>query len=204
MKIGLTIKAVIRWEQLREKSFSQMDYADSEDVEALLYTCTVGISEELEYTFDVFKSTLSNKKRTREMLRCIERQSAVIRQFQKAPKSHEGVGVEEKGIATVGSIVSTLIMAGLDAHYALNEMELCDLPLFIDAYERRRKEEMESARMWTYLNILPHVDSKKLPNGAKDLITFPWEGVLSTEKDVTDYEIERFETFMKEGKKLFK
>ena len=66
-------------------------------------------------------------------------------------------------------------MAGLDAHYALNEMELCDLPLYLEAYERKRKEEMESSRMWTYFTMLPHIDARKMKNGARDLIIFPWE-----------------------------
>ena len=66
-------------------------------------------------------------------------------------------------------------MSGLDAHYVLNEMELCDMPLYIEAYERKRKEEMEGSRLWTYLTILPHIDAKKMKNGAKDLIVFPWE-----------------------------
>ena len=34
MKIGLTIKSIVRWEQLRKKSFSLMDYSDREDVDA--------------------------------------------------------------------------------------------------------------------------------------------------------------------------
>lgn len=33
MKIGLTIKSIVRWEQLRKKSFSLMDYSDREDVD---------------------------------------------------------------------------------------------------------------------------------------------------------------------------
>ena len=65
----------------------------------------------------------------------------------------------------IGSIVSTLVMSGLDAYYAFNEMELCDLPLYIEAYEKKRKEDMESARIWTYLTILPHIDARKMKMG---------------------------------------
>ena len=55
MEARLTIKAVIRWEQLRGKSFSLMDYSDKEDVNALLYTSTIVAKGEV-YTFDVFKN----------------------------------------------------------------------------------------------------------------------------------------------------
>ena len=96
-------------------------------------------------------------------------------------------------------------MAGLDAHYALNEMELCDFPLYIEAYEKKRREEMESARMWTYLTILPHIDVRKMKNGAKDLIIFPWEEVeKEAEKEINETEVECFENLLKQGKNIFK
>ena len=41
MRIKINMKSVIRWEQLRKKSFSQMDYTDKDDVDALLYTATL-------------------------------------------------------------------------------------------------------------------------------------------------------------------
>ena len=49
----LTIKAIIRWEQLREKSFSLMDYTDKEDIESLLYVMYI-TSDKSRYTFEVF------------------------------------------------------------------------------------------------------------------------------------------------------
>lgn len=61
MKIGLTIKSIVRWEQLRKKSFSLMDYSDREDVDALLYTTTICNGEGVMYTLDVFRKTLSNE-----------------------------------------------------------------------------------------------------------------------------------------------
>lgn len=200
MKIGLTIKSIIRWEQLRNKSFSLMDYSDKDDVEALLYTTTICNSDGVRHTFDVFRTTLSNKKLVREMVLRLERETAMLRQFQK---KQEGTNLDnaDGSPETISGIVSTLIMSGLDARYALGEMELCDLPLYIEAYEKKRKEDMESARMWTYLTILPHIDAKKMKNGAKDLIAFPWEELeKEAEKEIKETEIERFEAFMQEGK----
>lgn len=202
MKIGLTIKSIVRWEQLRKKSFSLMDYSDREDVDSLLYTTTICNSEGVMYTLDVFRKTLSNEKLVREMVSKLEREIAVLSQFQKKQES-PGKGSNEGIPEMIGSIVSTLVMSGLDAYYAFNEMELCDLPLYIEAYEKKRKEDMESARMWTYLTILPHIDARKMENGAKDLITFPWEEAeKQAEKEIKETEIERFELFMQKGKAL--
>lgn len=201
MKIGLTIKAIIRWEQLRKKSFSLMDYTDKDDVDSLLYTATICNNESKMYTFDIFRTTLTNEKITREMVQALERETAVLSQFQKKHEESE-LSTTDTSPGMIGELVSTLIMGGLDAHYALEEMELCDLPMYIEAYERKKKEQMESDRMWTYYAMLPHIDAKKMRNGVKDLIVFPWEAeelVKESEKALSN-DSERFENFMKTKK----
>lgn len=198
----LTIKAIIRWEQLRGRSFSLMDYTDREDIVALLYTAYI-TENGGNYTQEVFSQVLMDEKMFAAMSSEVGRVMEVISQFSRK----NGNSVSETDTSTtpdtIGSIVSTLIMSGLDAHYALNEMELQDLPLYIEAYENKRKDEMENARLWTYLTILPHIDAKAMENGAKDLITFPWEQKPKEETEINDAEVERFEEFLKKGKKLW-
>ena len=202
MKMRLNLKAIIRWEQIRQKSFSLMDYSDKDDIDALLYTTTICNNEDVIYTFDVFRGTLSNEKLVQEMILKLERETSVLSQFQREQEKQDIVNSNSLP-EMISGIVSVLIISGLDAHYVLNEMEICDLPLYIEAYEKKRKEEMESARMWTYLTILPHIDARKMENGAKDLITFPWEEAeKQVEKEIKETEIERFELFMQKGKDL--
>lgn len=199
-KVKLNIQSIIRWEQLRGKSFSLMDYSDKDDVDALLYTTIVCNNEGKMYTFEVFRHTLSNEKITREMVMALERETAVLAQFQKKQKEDD-IANHDVTPGMIGELVATLIMAGLDAHYALEEMELCDLPVYIDAYERRKKEQMESDRLWTYYKILPHIDASKLKNGVRDLITFPWEemeDMKEAERALTE-DAETFEIFMDNG-----
>lgn len=136
------------------------------------------------------------------MILKLERETSVLSQFQREQEKQDIVNSNSLP-EMISGIVSVLIISGLDAHYVLNEMEICDLPLYIEAYEKKRKEEMESARMWTYLTILPHIDARKMENGAKDLITFPWEEAeKQAEKEIKETEIERFELFMQKGKDL--
>lgn len=199
MKVKLNIQSIIRWEQLRGKSFSLMDYSDKDDIDSLLYTTTICNNKDKMHTLEVFQHTLSNEKVTREMVMALEREMAFLSQFQKK-KDVSGIDGGEDSPGMIGELVSTLIMSGLDAHYVLEEMELCDLPLYIEAYEQKKKEQMESDRLWTYLNILPHVDSKKLAN-ARDLYPFPWEemeDVKEAERVLTE-DAETFEIFMNNG-----
>lgn len=196
-----TVKSVIRWEQMRGKSFSLVDYTDKGDVESLLYALDI-TSDKSEYTFEVFRQVLADERFMNAMLSELGKVMEIISQFQNKVATSD-MGNSEGSPDYVGAIVSTLIMAGLDAHYALNEMELCDLPLFIEAYERKKKEQMEESRMWTYLTILPHIDAKKMENGAKDLITFPWEEKKEI-TEISDIEAQIFEEFMKKGKDFLK
>ena len=197
MKIGLTIKAIIRWEQMRGKSFSLMDYTNQEDLEVLLYTTAICTSPEKMYTFETFRQTLSNGRITREMVLALEKEIAVLAQFQKKQEGAEFAN-HNVPLGMISELVSTLIMSGLDAHYAMNEMELCDLPMYIGSYEKIRKEEMESNRLWTFFTMMPHIDAKKMKNGAKDLIIFPWEeeeAKIEAERAINEG-MERFENFM--------
>lgn len=196
----LTIKAIIRWEQMRGKSFSQVDYTDKEDVESLLYVMYI-TSDKSGYTFEVFRQVLVDERFMKSLSSDLGKIMEMATQFQKKPITSD-IGSTEGSPEHIGSIVSTLIMAGLDAHYALNEMELCDIPLYLEAYERKRKEEMESSRMWTYFSILPHIDARKMKNGAGDLITFPWEEEemrKEAERAIRE-DAARFDEFMKTKK----
>lgn len=196
----VTVKSIIRWEQMRDKSFSLMDYSNKEDIETLFYTMYLN-SSNVAYEYDVFKLVLFDEKVINAMSASLRRTMAVISQFNRKNISKGDSGDGDKS-ETIGNIVATLVMSGLDANYALNDMELCDLPLYIDAYEKKRREEMESDRLWTYLSMLPHIDARAMKNGAKDLITFPWEEIVS-EEDITNEEVEKFEEFMKKGKKIW-
>lgn len=197
----ISIRNIVRWEQMQGKSFSLMDYSDREDIEALLYTMSIDNLNN-QYKYEVFKSVLEDGKVMEDMTASLGKAISVMAQFRN---NSDAVGSEGSDTApeTIGNIVATLVMSGLDASYAFNEMEICDLPLYIDAYERKRREEMESSRLWTYLTILPHIDSKSMENGAKDLITFPWEVLPKKETEISDKEVEEFEEFMKKGKKLW-
>ena len=191
----LTIKSVIRWEQLRGKSFSLLDYSNKDDVETLLYTTAICSEGHLVCTFDVFRHMLSNKKIVRKMLSALEHEMAVMNQFRNQEVCSGG---KDEVSGTIGELVSTPIVSGFDAHYILNEMELCDLPMYIRSYEAKKKELMENSRLWTFLSMLPHIDAKKMKNGAKDLVRFPWEEdeeKQEAERDIND-NFERFEKFM--------
>lgn len=184
----LTIKVIIRWEQLRNKSFALIDYSDKDDVNALLYLLSPDASR---YTLEVFSIAI-DEKTAEPIIKELEMQSKLLNQYQKEGKK------SDCDPEMVGNIIATLIINGIDANYAYNELELCDLPMLIEAFENKKKESMEASRLWTYFSILPHVDGKKMKT-AQDLITFPWEeeSIRKENEENTTKSIELFEQAMK-------
>lgn len=200
--VKLTIKSVIRWEQLTGRPFSSLDYADSGDVEKLLYVSVLCCTNK-PCTLEAFRITLKNEKLLKGFVQEIEKDGKIIAQFQQANTTSLS-GQESGEPGYFKDIVYTLIQAGVNPHYLMNEAELCDLPELINAYERNKKEQMEASRLWTFLTILPHIDSKKIQS-AKDMYPFPWEAEKDREiaEKAIQNDVELFEAFMKEGKNLF-
>ena len=199
----LTMRTIIRWEQLRGKSFTEMNYEDNDDLTALLYCSLISCNPNIAYTLEEFRHVTNNEKLMREMSQKLSRESLVMAQFRGSIENKTDHGSSESSSGRISEIVSTLIMAGLDAGYVMDRMELCDLPMFIRAYEQRKKEQLENNRLWTYLSILPHVDGKKLPS-ATDLYPFPWEleEIERKANEAIQADADRFEDFMKQGHNL--
>lgn len=54
------------------------------------------------------------------------------------------------------------------------DMRLWELAPLAKSMEEKGKIDLVEKRFWTYLNICPHIDSKKI-KGPEDFLPFPWE-----------------------------
>lgn len=171
--IKLTIKSIIRTEQMLGKPFNDIDYGNESEVLTLFYCSALSNNPE-RFTFDEFKQIASNDRQYRNIISEFEKESKIAAQFSdKSPDA--GIPVSEnKSKQYISDLAGVLIMSGVSAEYVLNEMELNDLSFLIKAYDAKRKEEMEQQRMWTFYYILPHVDPKKIKSPT-DIHIFPWE-----------------------------
>lgn len=165
----LTIKSIIRWEQLNKKPFSSLNYSDENDINSLLYVCSP-----ITCTFNEFLDNLEVEA-AKAMIREFEKTTEILSQFQikEEKKQNAESELSPSKPVYIKDVISTLVLSGLDVNYALYEMELCDIPLFIEALENKTKEHLESERLWTYLSILPHLTNKM--KSPRDLYAFPWE-----------------------------
>lgn len=174
----LTIEAIIRWEQMTGRSFATIDLSEDRDMRHLLYCTTVVGADngpDSPVTFEIFERMLGNGKLYDRMRRELSARSEFVAQFVRRQKTQDAAESGPHQTGTIASIAARLIITGgMDAHFVMRELFVEDLPMYIEALNDRIHQELESMRLWTYLQVLPHVNGKKI-SSPKKLFTFPWE-----------------------------
>lgn len=191
--IKLTIKAVIRWEQLNKKAFSQLNFNSEDEVLSLFYVCT--LFDKVQFSLEEFKKNLRPSEAKR-MVKDFERQTSLTSQFQIVVKKQRKES-EDSNPIYIKDIVAMLVMNGLDVYFAMNDMELCDLPVFLQAYDQKVKDQLTAQRLWAFMQLSPHLEKGTTP---KDIHPFAWE---LEEETISEEEMEEGKgesiTFLKTG-----
>lgn len=181
----LNIQSIITAEKLLKKSFYKFDLSDDETLKTVLYAIHgKGTREEFETVLQMQRGLM-----TAELMHEIE----YLNQF--ADPDSETV----ENDVTVTELVNRLFLIGnFSQEYILREAKLWELSDFIRAAEMHYREEMEIRRFWVYMNMLPHIDQKKIKKSS-DLITFPWEAETKAKQREEEVErgIKMFEKFFK-------
>lgn len=192
----LTIRRIIKWEQLNQKPFSSLNYGDEDDIVSLFYVCK--LPDEADISLSEFKKNLTEASLD-EMIKKFEKQMLIDSQFQPVSKKDIEESKDSDPVY-IKDLVPMLVMNGLDVHFALDEMGLFDIPIYLKAYDQRMKNNLESSRLWAFIQVLPHL-SKNIKN-PQDLYPFSWEIEEQKEKTMKETEkgISVFEAFMNSGK----
>lgn len=178
----ITLHNIIRWEYLRGKSFFLLDKSDEEDLLHFLYVLTENGLPYKEWVVseDIARFVSSNEAKLRRSLEAWG-------QYTPLSSSQEG---EEEGQAPekVGDIVADLIVQGVSADWLMGMATFADVLLLRNAYERKQRYDLEDKRLWAFLLISPHINSKKIKR-PEDLLPFAWdktrpEAIALTEEDI--------------------
>lgn len=194
----LTMKAIIRWEQINKKPFSLIDYRNEDEIISLFYVCDQTVKT---VSLDEFREDLKEED-AKKMVKEFERQTFLTAQFQTISKKKikESKDSEDSNPIYIKEIVPMLVMNGLDVHFALNEMELCDLPVFLAAYDQKVKDVLTAQRLWAFIQVSPHLKKGATP---KDIHPFGWE---MEEETISEEALKQgkneFEAFLKTGLKV--
>lgn len=173
----LTLRAVLLFEKLTARSFSSLSILDEEDAVTLLYClqrCEEGGSV---LPLDVWKQVLESESVKGELYARLERtlEAMIPLSFTSAEGATSAEGEADGDAPDFTSIAGMLVVeGGLSPSYVMDTMELWELPAFLDALDRKKREALEHQRLFTWMTMMPHLSSDSV-GSPEELLPFPWE-----------------------------
>lgn len=170
-KLKINMKTILLYEEMSGKSFYEVG---GEDIMLLIY-CALVVNNDLSITKNHFDIIMKNEKIARELMAKCQSELDFIQQFIKTDNKVKQETEEVEKDNKVSNVVNMILLQNnLDMNYVMYEMRLWELAPLIKSIEEKTKAEMVEKRFWAYLNICPHIDSKKI-KGPEDILPFPWE-----------------------------
>lgn len=199
-KMKLNIKSICYFEKISGKSFFKFT---EEDVLYLIYATFLINNPETNITFNVFTGILNNDQISKWLINKYQDIISVIYQFNK----NQDIKLEDKpnidNVSTMTDFATSLIIDyGMNAKYVMYEMDIWEIEEYFEAVGTHTKREMEMERFWTYIKVLPHIDSKKCKS-PDALVPFAWEKEEKKKKQFKELENNRFAINNMIGKNIF-
>lgn len=188
IKVRLTMRGICLFEQMSDKSFFKLS---EEDLISFMY-CVITACNDFNYSFETFCGMCGNRKIMDFLVKEYEKMFTIISQFNKNEQSQEDEQPQDSGETPSPKITdfctALVVNVGLDPDYVYDKMQLYEINLYLQRYEEKEKVRLEEQRLWTYLTILPHLDSKKKVK-PEDILPFTWEA--DTKKKRAEEDLKR-------------
>lgn len=192
----ITVRDLLRYERLLGRSI----FADEPDGATLIY-CTTPEAY-TRYTLQEWsRTTLGASAFMAKEAKELARELSALQQYSKVEARDERLEVREEQVEvrTLTDVVTELLTESVvPADYLLERAELWELSIYIDATQRKRQQRLERERLWSYMGLLPHIDSKQIKR-PEDLIPFSWDDnarpAHRTTEDTTDWNEARLKAF---------
>jgi hypothetical protein len=191
----ITVRDLLRYERLLGRSI----FADEPDGATLIY-CTTPEAY-TRYTLEEWsRTTLGASAFMAKEAQALARELASLQQYSGLDSRDERLEVsEEAEVRTLTDVVTELLTESVvPADYLLERAELWELTIYIDATQRKRQQRLERERLWTYMGLLPHIDSKQIKR-PEDLLPFAWDDndrtTKRTDEDTSEWNQARLKAF---------
>ena len=179
--LKLNIKSISLYEKLVQESFALFDGSINK-ILPLLYCMIVANNDYKETYEDTLKYLFSNEDLIKQFSEKLNKEITFETQF-KSPFKEEEINLietenntqNEKQVFLTQMIPILVSDCGLDINYVLNEMSYTDIDTYIKYKDDKERTKLEEKRLFTYLTVLPHIDSKKC--SIEKFLPFEWEKV---------------------------
>ena len=190
----ITVRDLLRYERLLGRSI----FGDEPDGATLIY-CTTPEAY-TRYTLEEWsRTTLGASAFMAEEARELARELSALQQYSQQPTDSQEPTANSQEPRTLTDVVTELLTESVvPADYLLERAELWELTIYIEATQRKRQQRLERERLWTYMELLPHIDSKQIKR-PEDLIPFSWDdnnrATKQTDEDTTEWNEARLNAF---------
>lgn len=190
----ITVRDLLRYERLLGRSI----FADEPDGATLIY-CTTPEAY-TRYTLEEWsRTTLGASAFMAKEAQELARELASLQQYSQELTNSQPTANSQQPRALTDVVTELLTESVVPADYLLERAELWELTIYIEATQRKRQQRLERERLWSYMGLLPHIDSKKIKR-PEDLIPFAWDEETHptthrTDEDTTDWNEARLRAF---------
>ena len=190
----ITVRDLLRYERLLGRSI----FAEEPDGATLIY-CTTPEAY-TRYTLEEWsRTTLGASAFMAEEARELARELSALQQYSQQPTDSQEPRANSQEPRTLTDVVTELLTESVvPADYLLERAELWELTIYIEATQRKRQQRLERERLWTYMGLLPHIDSKQIKR-PEDLLPFSWDKdarpAERADEDTTEWNEARLKAF---------
>ena len=171
-KLKLNIKSLCYYEKITGKSFFSFD---GSNVIELLYSLFVVNNPEVMMTIKAFTFMLEDVRVSRWFMSQYQSLTDTIQQLNQPSDESSNDEIDNTNPPMITDYATSLIVEyGVDPEYVMYKMDIWEITTYFQTVSSMVKRDMEEQRFWTYLNIMPHIDTKKCKK-PEDLISFQWE-----------------------------
>lgn len=167
-QMKFSVKSVVMFEEITGKDFNKMEEQDT----AWLLYCVFVCSTDIKISFEAFCALMEEKEFAEKFTNDLVRLQKFSSQFNKE-KGEGGEGKSE-GFSITAMVDKLIFSFGMDVSYVMEKMELWELNHFFDGAISQYREKMEEQRLWTFLQVAPQIDLKKVKTPEK-FLPFAWE-----------------------------
>lgn len=201
----ISVRDLLRYERLLGRSI----FAEEPDGATLIY-CTTPEAY-TRYTLEEWsRTTLGASAFMAEEAKELARELSALQQYSGLDTRDERLEVREtrdegSEVRTLTDVVTELLTESVvPADYLLERAELWELTIYIGATQRKRQQRLERERLWSYMGLLPHIDSKQIKR-PEDLLPFSWDEETRptthrTDEDTTDWNEARLAAYKSEAR----
>ena len=193
-----SMRAIQLYERLTNESFLKLE-DNPDNLVAFLYCVLISHPEnDFHFTFNAACSFFFPKN-LENLISSFVNEMEFINQFKRTETKEDdsSINSEEKSSPNeeekvfLSSLIPVLVSdCGLDINFVMNELMYTEIESYINYSVSKKREEMEEQRFWTYLQMAPHIDSKKI-KGPEDLFEFTWETDKRKDEAKKKMEIDR-------------